>query len=1589
MTKSTPPDHFEEIAIIGLSGRFPGASNVKQFWSNLRGGVEGISFFSDAEMEASGISSELFKNPNYIKAKGVIDDVEMFDASFFGLTPREAEIMDPQHRLFLECAWEALENAGYDFEESNERVGVYGGSGMSTYLLVNLLSNPQLIETVNPLQFRMMNDKDFLTAHVSYRLNLKGPSVTVQTACSTSLVAVHLACQSLLDGECNLALAGGVALSFPHKAGYLYQEGGILSSDGHCRAFDALAQGTVEGSGVGVVVLRRLSDALADGDHIHAVIKGSAINNDGSLKVGFTAPSVETQSRVVVEALSMAGVSPETITYVEAHGSGTPLGDPIEVEALTKAFRSGTEKQNFCALGSVKTNIGHCDNAAGMASLIKTIQALEHSLIPPTLHFQTPAPKINFSNSPFFVNSTPLEWKTTATPHRAGVSSLGIGGTNAHLILEEAPPAKASGGARPWQLLVLSAKSAAAVEKLTANLADYLELHPDVNLADVAYTLGAGRRRFNHRRALICRDTGEAVTALESDDARLVLRDVQESRHREITFMFPGLGDHHVGMARDLYRIEPTFRAHVERCSKLLEPYLKLDLRDVLYPEGTEENGSNGFANTPAPSFSTPQAPDLRKLLFRSEVEEDGASQRLNRTYLTQPAVFVIEYALAQLLIEWGIRPQSMIGYSIGEYVAACLAGVLSLEDALYLVAVRARMIDELPRGTMLAIPLPADEVESLLNDGLSLSASNGPSMTVIGGPDESVRLLEQRLAERSVACRRLQTSHAFHSLMMEPVMQDFTNHVRKIQLKPPQLPFVSNLTGTWITAEEATNPEYWAQHMRHAVRFAEGLSVVLSEPGRILLEVGPGQALSTLARQHDLRKAEQVVLPTLRDRRDEVSDVPFLLSTLARLWVAGVRIDWPGFSVHERRRRVPLPAYPFERQRYWVEPGRHRLETRTTEDSTIRKPDLADWFYIPVWKQSPLLARFEDNLRTAEQSWLIFTDDTGLGHTLANSLIQKGHSVVIVAAGERFENRAENFYIINPNQPRDYDELIATLLEREMMPATIVHMWSVTRDLSASGLEHYEQSQGHGFYSLLFLAQALGERNVTAPVRIGIVTSHSQDVTGEELTCPLKATVRGVCKVIPQEYPNISCQSIDVVTPESGTTLEEKLAAQLMAEVVHGSNQTVAYRGGRRWVKDFDTVRLESQTQAPTVRKGGTYLITGAIEETGLQLAEQLSQGFETKLILIVSPDFPSKSKWQRWLSAHDGEDATSRKIRRIHAIEASGHEVLVISAEVSDEEQMSEAIAMARGQLGEIHGVIHAATVEEAGIIQLKAPQSSAAMLDAKVKGALVLASVTRDLPLDFFALFSSTLALAGGFGQVDACAANAFLDAFAQHRSANGEGATVSINWSAFQWDSWQLPSGTGFSELSMRLQESLETFGIKASEAVAAFERILSSPLPQVVVSPRDLQTMLEQTDTMTASSLMQAVVQARPPEGHSRPDLEVEYVPPDTEVERTIAAVWQAAFGLEKVGIHDNFFELAGNSLLAIQIVTRLRDAFKVHLPLTSLFETPTISQLAQKIVELQFLDPKVSDMSQMLSQIEALTKDEAEEKFARELEVNE
>jgi len=1506
-----------EIAVIGMAGRFPGAKNLDQFWQNLCTGVESIKFFTDEELLAKGVEKGTLDDPNYVKAEAVLDDIEMFDASFFDFTPREASLIDPQHRLFLEHAWEALENAGYATDH-NQRTGVYAGESINSYLLSNLYPNRELMESAGGFQVVINNDRDYLATHIAYKLNLTGPALSVQTACSTSLVAVHLACQALLNRECDMALAGGVSVGVPHGEGAFHQEGGIISPDGHCRAFDARAQGTVKGNGVGIVVLKRLGDALRDGDTVHAIIKGTAINNDGSLKVGFTAPSIDGQASVIEEALALAEVEPQSITYIETHGTGTPLGDPIEVAALTQAFRTQTAAKNYCAIGSVKTNIGHTDAAAGVAGVIKTVLALEHKQLPPSLNFTNPNPNIDFAGSPFFVNTELSAWQTNGTPRRAGVSSFGIGGTNVHVVLEEAPRVETR-RSQALQLLTLSAKTATALEAARMNLATYLKQNAGINLADVAFTLQTGRRSFAHRFAFVSRDAAEATAALA--EGRQLHTGVQKSSQTPpVAFMFTGQGAQYVQMARELYETETSFREDVDHCCKILEPQLQLDLRDVLYP-------------------STERA--------------DEASEQLKQTQLTQPALFVVEYALARLWMRWGVRPAALIGHSIGEYVAACIAGIFTLEDALKIVVERGRLMQEAPHGAMLAVPLSEKEIVPLLNGELSLAAVNAPSLCVVSGTVQAIERFEQELTEKSLICRRLHTSHALHSAMMDPLLTTFAAKLKEVRTHAPQIPIVSTLTGTWMTAEEASDANYWARQLRQTVRFANGLSEILKEPETILLEIGPGQTLSALAKQQS--DETRIVLSSLRHPRDSQSDVAYILNTMARLWTAGVEIDWT--SLHDsERRRIPLPTYPFERRRYWIDPPRSEAKQI---DALKRRDELADYLYVPSWKRTVAPA-LKDN-DTENSCWVVFADPCGVGAQIVSRLESEGKFVINVMASEQFDKLGERVFALNPHHRGNYESLMKEIRALDKVPARIVHLWGVTPDVATpSNFDWYTETQSRGFYSLIYLATVLGEHGLTDEVQIEVVTNHLLEVTGDESLLPEKATVLGPCKVIPQEYANIKCRVVDISLPTPGSVDEERLAQNLVGEFAAlSSEDVVAYRGRHRWVQIFEPFRMSEvvveEQMSSRLLEHGVYLLTGS-SDIDFALARYLAEAAHARLILLGEVGLPE-----------------------VKALEEAGAEVLILASDFTSREAVAEIISQARARFGEINGVVHTASVTSGGMIQLKTKEMVAPVFAPKVLGTRALQSAFEDL--DFFVVFSTSLALTGVFGQVDYCAANAFLDAFAHANTR-----TLSIDWHLPQWETWQEESLSSMPDFQAQFAETREAYGIKLDEGVELFRRLLSTSQPQVIVSTQDFQALIDEQQRASGVSLLdQLQTKGATTVARTRSEADGDYVPPQNEVEAAMAALWEELFGMQRLGVNDNFFELGGNSLLGIQLISRVRKDFQVEVPLNTLFESPTAAGLAAAIAETRLREKEAEEIERLLREIESLSPAELQATLAQEL----
>jgi amino acid adenylation domain-containing protein len=1364
-----------EIAVIGMAGRFPGAENVAEFWENLKNGVESVSFFTDEELEEAGFSQEELQDVNYVKARSIFEKIEYFDSLFFDYTPMETEIMDPQLRILHECAWEALEDAGYDPDSYEKLIGFYAGAS-SNLKWQSLVFLSHKDEFLGEFAANHLLDRDFLSTRISHRLNLRGPAVTLQTACSTSLVAVHMGCQGLLSGDCDIALAGGVTIGSLSKEGYFYQEGMIKSPDGHCRAFDANAKGTIFGSGVGIVVIKRLEDAFEDGDHIYAVIKGSAINNDGIEKAGYTAPSVKGQEEVIRNAHQMGEVEPESISYVETHGTGTALGDPVEIEALKLALNSG--KKRSCAIGSVKTNVGHLDIAAGITSFIKTVLALKYRVIPPSLHFNTPNSNINFENSPFYVNTQLQEWKNNRYPLRAGVSSFGIGGTNVHVVLEEAPVFGHSSLVtdgnkkdRKYQLILLSAKTPSALEKMSQNLAEYLKrnlanpVNPVLSLTDVAYTLQVGRKAFKHRKMLVTSNVEETINLLNSDDetlsASLKVQTFSPKMDKPpVIFMFSGQGAQYVNMGLELYQTDTIFREEMDRCFDILNPLMGYNVKEILYP-----------------------------------VSRD-TSTNLNQTLITQPVLFVFEYALAQMLMKWGIKPYAMIGHSIGEYVAACLSSVFSLEDALKLVSFRGRLMQRMPTGAMRSISLSRDKLHPFLNDNISLAAVNSSNHCVISGTHEAVETWGAQMKANNHNTRKLHTSHAFHSNMMEPILKEFETEVAKVSLNKPQIPFISNVTGNWIAFEEAVNPGYWSKHIRQTVRFCEGLNKLLKKEPAILMEVGPGKSLSTFVRQHEAKKPSHKIINLVRHPHEDIPDSHFLLSRLGQCWLYGGRLDWSSFHEGEKRRRVSLPGYPFEGQRYWLDPDLLEANDIAIWKLGGKRPEgkksLPGWFYIPSWKRTVIPVTQQENTSTPSNV-LLFTDESSLGIHLRKGLQNSGYKVIIVKVADGFTREKESEYALNPGEVDDYEMLFSELHANSMIPRRIVHLWNISQwKNNEVRIEDNRQYQELGFYSLLYLARVLGKQDLSETVQITVLTTQMQEVNGAEGLCPPKSTILGPVMIIPLENTNIDCRSIDIELPlpSSGSRKEKRLVNRLIGEIDFGiSDRIVAYRGPHRLIRTFEPVQLDIFGESASglrIKQKGVYLVTGGLGGIGLVFAKHLAASRQARLILTGRSAFPPPEEWEQWLSVHGEFDVVSRKIRAIREMESLGAEVLVYPADVSDYLRMENLISLVEKRWGSLNGIIHCAGVASGGLIGRKKWEDAEEVLAPKVTGTLVLDRLIKlnKIDLDFMLLCSSVNSLVPIVGQVDYCAANAFLDAFAHYKTARDGVLTVSVNW-----DTWR--------------------------------------------------------------------------------------------------------------------------------------------------------------------------------------------------------
>lgn len=1510
-----------DIAIVGISCAYPGADTPEQFWRNIRDGVESLTRLSDEDLAAAGVDPALSKAPNYVKVAASIDGIDQFDAGFFGMSPREAELMDPQQRLFLEHCWRSVEAAGYDPTGLDVPVGVYAGAGVNTYV-TQVRSNVDVqalnvtgedLHDVGSVE----NDLDYLTTRVSYKLNLTGPSINISTACSTSLVAVHMAAQGLRSFECDMALAGGVAVSPPVKSGYLYREGAINSFDGRTRSFDSSSTGTVLGSGVGVLLLKRLEDALEDGDVIHAVITGSAVNNDGADKAGFTAPGVPGQAEVTATAHAVAGISADTVTYQEAHGTGTRLGDPIEVQALTRAFRETTDATDYCALGSVKANIGHMDTAAGVAGVIKAALATKNAIIPPQINYETPNPGLQLESSPFYIGTEAQDWDTGGRhPRRAGVSAFGFGGTNAHVVVEQPPARVARTGSGDWQVLPVSARDDQAVGEYLGSLSAWLADpagREEVPLDDVAATLQVGRTRFGRRAAVLARSAEEAESALR---ARAALPYGEAAADPEIAFLFPGQGSQHALMGLGLYRNQPVFRTEFDRCADLFAPSLGVDLRKVLFESGGPE-----------------------------------ADHPVNRTRLTQPALFAVEYAMARTLAAFGVVPAVMIGHSLGEIVAATVAGVFTVEDAVRVVAERAALMEAAPSGAMLAVGLPAAEVEPLLPEGVSIAAYNAPRLVVATGADEGVDALAAELSARGVNPRRLRVSCASHSVLMEEPAREFVEFLRGIPMTPPSLPLVSNVTGELLTAEEACDPEYWGRHLRGAVHFTQGLERLTATVGGPLLEVGPGGGLLSLARADKAASRGRALIPTMRHPKDTDDDTRVFLGALATLWENGVEPDWTGGEPRSLR-RVTLPTYPFQRRRYWIDSSTEE-ELRLSRRLLERQEDPSRWFYAPSWRRTAgarYVVPTDADGWAAPQTVLLVTDKaaqtSGLADRLAEHIRAQNTRCVVLADAERYLRRSDDLVDLCTTDAAHYQLALA---EEETHDGRTAVVFLVGGDGARS-------DPMPAALALLSLGRAMADTERSG--ELVVVTHGAFDVLGDEDPAPGGWLLDGMARVLPREIAGLSCRVVDIDPGEDPGTVARDLTRELST---HQPDSVVAYRRGRRWQRGTEAlVAGAASGLSRQPRPGGAYLITGGLGGIGLSLAEFLAERYGAKLVLTGTSPFPDSSDWDAWIAEHGDRDRTSRRIQRLRRIEKRGGEVLALASDACDAVAVRDLVARAEQRFGRIDGIVHAAGLPGGGLVQALGHEDFAKVLAPKVLGGRHLLQATEGMDLDFLMLFSSLNVVDGRFGIADYTAANSYLDGLAHQAWRRGRTEVIAVDWTGWRDLGMALDAGSTaegneelreMERLTIMSEAGLASF-MSEEESHEAFLRALGLGLPQVHVSTQDLHAVVEQGRRLDVATALEALTRADRRRGaYERPEIAAAYEPPSGARESFVCETLQLLLGIEKVGATDDFFELGGNSLLALDVVARVKRRFDAEVPVGRFLAQPTPRGMALLISE--------------------------------------
>lgn len=1501
-----------EIAVIGYAGRFNNCQNVEEYWKILSQGRETFHTYSDDELRALGIKDEVFNDENYVKIKGILSEKECFDNGLFGYTPNEAKVMDPQIRVLHEVVWESLEMAGYTPNKTKKKIGLYASaSNNSIWQSIMRLDNTNKL---NAFATGYLADRDFMCSLISYNLNLKGPAIFSHSACSSSLLAVHQAARALQTGDCHIAVAGGVSTSLVEEGGYKYQENLIFSPDGHCRAFDTEANGTVKGEGGGVVVLKRYRDAIQDNDTIYAILKSSAVNNDGNDKIGYSAPSVSGQKQVISNSVKLAKIDPDTISYVEAHGTGTKLGDPVEINALREAY--GQDPRLHTAIGSVKTNLGHLDTAAGIASFIKVLLMLKHKKIPASLHFKKSNTLIDFENSSFYVNNKLQEWKSEHEKLRAGISSFGIGGTNCHIILEEAPKiAEEVSEIAPYPIN-LSAKSEDKLKEISENLATYLNQNPSLNIADISFTLNTGRADLEIRRSLSAQSIDELIPKLKghSDVATRVTK-----TERKPVFVFSGQGSQYVNMGKTLYERFPFFKSQLDSCFLLFQKHYNILLKDHLFPENSKD------------------------------------SDQIHETLYAQLGLFSISYALSKFLIAMGITPAALIGHSIGEYAAAVISGVLNLEDAIKIVGKRALLMQGAARGKMYAVFGKERNIAEYLPEEIAIAAVNMDNLVIISGDSSKIAECIEDLKSIDIPSKLLNTSHAFHSPMMEEILEPYASFLEGFTFQKPTIPIISNLTGKFL--EKTPDSNYWRDHLRNTVRYNDGVTTLLNAGYNDFIEVGPGNQLIKLIERIATQKEELQLFNLLaQPGKDTNLHSNYFLNAISQLWKAGLPVDWQIIYKDHANRKVPLPSYPFEKTPFPSPLTLSQLLARLGGSKSHEgHTGESDWLYQPFWKATAISASSSPYAFEGKTA-IVFANQGGHAHHLIGQINKiKGVKIIEINTGNDFCKISPQQYTINIKETRDYDMLFAEIRKDNYTKIdNVIHCFGLDNLSSSDSIENLELALNTGYLSLTFLAKSLLSNGYAEDIHFQVLTKQVTKIDEQQALEPLKATYLGALKIISVEYDNLSCRLINLA-PEFPK--ERDILSIITDELsVQEEEIIVSYHKENRYVPGFKKT-IPSSSAKRALREGGCYLIPGGLGGMGLAIAGDIAKNERAKIALLTRRSFPSTDQWEKDLVDLAPEE--TEVIRRIEKMKKHGAEIVIVTADVADAGKMKEVISDIQERFGKINGIIWAAgVIDYDGVIQRRTREEFITNITSKVHGLLILESLLYFEELDFISLFSSigNVFYKGKFGQVAYNVANEFLDAFAQGYRKNNNVFTIN-------WCDWQQVGMTvraleeGKGKLSGTEIETLLKDGLSPEEGVEVFRRCLKNPSTNFVVHKSDLieaiKTENEEITNSNAESAEEII--------YKRPQLNSPYKEPTNSLEEQLVSMCCALFGIDKVGVDDDFLELGGDSLSAIQFINQIKKEMGVKISLEEFFTNPTMKSLAATInIRQDYSQVKVS-----------------------------